>query len=166
MGLDVVAYSKLVAVPELKKEQEAYDRGIVWIFVSNDFPEHREGLKGAYRFGDSMHFRAGSYSGYNHWRQQLAGLTGRIPEDIWKECGCTVPPPGKDFVKGTGPFYELIAFSDCEGIIGPKTSAKLYQDFKQYEARAKAQDPYFYEVYEKFMKGFEMAADGGFMKFC
>lgn len=35
------------------------------------------------------------------------------------------------------PFLELIHFSDCEGIIGPKTSAKLYKDFEKYRDKFK-----------------------------
>lgn len=34
--------------------------------------------------------------------------------------------------KKDAPFFELIHFSDCEGVIGPKTSLKLYNDFKKH----------------------------------
>ena len=42
-----------------------------------------------------------------------------------------------DELKVDIPFVELLNFSDCEGFIGPKTSAKLHADFLEWDEKAK-----------------------------
>lgn len=65
----------------------------------------------------------------------------------------------------TGPFSELINFSDCEGVIGPKTAAKLARDFAAFEAQAEAWGDDFYDQYLNWEEVFLMAADGGAVAF-
>lgn len=60
------------------------------------------------------------------------------------------------------PFYELIDFSDCEGVIGPEVSAKLAKDFADWDEQAKRTlDDYDYEMYSNWHKAFKIASDGG-----
>jgi hypothetical protein len=110
-------------------------------------------------------FRAGSYSGYNWWREQLSkfGLD-RTPESVWSN----------KRLAGS-PFVELIDFSDCEGSIGPQTSAKLFDDFLAYEDQVAGwaqhaipeedNRSYFVETYADWQRAFELAADFGFVIF-
>jgi hypothetical protein len=88
------------------------------------------------------------------------------PEKIWEDHESFA---GK-------PFVELICFSDCEGSIGPETSAKLAKDFADYEEQARewAKDRYadwhdefdwWFSKYENFKRAFELAAQGGFVMF-
>jgi len=50
------------------------------------------------------------------------------------------------------PFFEILFFSDSEGIIAPIICEKLYEDFKKYKDKAKEKMPvYFYETYLEFM---------------
>ena len=68
------------------------------------------------------------------------------------------------------PFVELINFSDCEGVIGPKVAAKLAKDFADYEDRASAfaakfKDDFFLALYREWRRAFEWAADGGMVHF-
>ena len=98
-------------------------------------------------------FRAGSYSGYNQWRNQLANLVGTTDKRIWEN-----PVPG--------PFVELINFSDCEGTIDSKTSAKLAKDFQEYQGEANIKDEHFVQIYNHFRIAFECASDGGSVVFC
>ncbi len=111
-------------------------------------------------------FRAGSYSGYNWWREQLSKLALRVaPSSVWKT-------PKKFAAK---PFFELINFSDAEGVIGSTTSAKLARDFADHEVKlAKLADTkikdadergYFLESYGDWRRAFELAARGGFVIF-
>lgn len=94
-------------------------------------------------------FRAGSYSGYNHWRAELSKMAGYSgPEEVWDDFseksykkyserklklksieGKKIEPPK--------PFYELICFSDAEGMIGPEIAKKLYEDFIDFDEQAK-----------------------------
>lgn len=104
-----------------------------------------------------MHFRAGSYSGYNAWREWLAKtIHGVTPQTIWDN-------PDQYIGK---PFYELIEFSDCEGTIGPKISAKLAEDFRNYFADIDSLDETddvdcYKTKYRDWQKAFELAANTG-----
>ena len=67
------------------------------------------------------------------------------------------------------PFVELLHFSDCDGFIGPKTSAKLHSDFLEWDENAKnfdSQNSYFYEKYQEWTEAFKVASDGGCVIFC
>lgn len=162
MGLDITAYSKLKAVrPRPKYEDESgYAESLESLPPNHASQADRmEGMepKTWYRVeGKTFGFRAGSYSGYNRWREWLAELAGHgSPQNVWNN-----PKPG--------PFVELINFSDCEGTIGPVVSAKLAKDFAEWDDRAKAADKadgYDYGKYREWRKAFEMAADGGAVTF-
>jgi len=164
MGLDISAYSKIK--PESDGE----------IFIgSDDFGRHQDLSEGEYSStNDSRHhsFRAGSYSGYNRWREDLSmAIHGVMPSIIWKS---PEKYEGKDF-------FEIINFSDCEGCMGPQVSEKLYSDFiknkepfvKFMEDRyGKAEDSGFSEssyritIYDDFTLAFEIAKDSGVLIFC
>lgn len=65
-----------------------------------------------------------------------------------------------------GPFWELINFSDCEGVLGPATSAKLAGDFATWQEKADQHpDEAFRVLYARWRKACEMAADGGALVF-
>lgn len=159
MGLDISAYrqAKKLDAAQLDENGEpvdyvriAYGR----VFDNTDFPGRNDGLEnGYYSAAEGMVFRAGSYGGYNRWRDELAQLVGA---------------PGASAYLGesgrSGPFAELINFSDCEGTIGPVTSAKLAKDFADFQHVA-GETGYFAESYALWRKAFEMAADGGFVDF-
>lgn len=150
MGLDVTAYERVVFLGD----DEGDDEGLR-LTAEPGFGEHCDGLaNGLYRAeGDRFSFRAGSYSGYNGWRNQLAVLVGwASAEAAW-----SAPTPG--------PFYELIHNSDCEGFIGPKTAAKLAGDFEAWHARAAAaRDAWFMEGFNNWLHAFRIAAGGGVVK--
>jgi len=58
----------------------------------------------------------------------------------------------------------LIAFSDCEGSIGPVVCAKLHADFVAWRARAEAYAANaegFMENYGSFTEAFAMGAKNG-----
>jgi len=99
---------------------------------------------------EEFSFRAGSYSGYNLWREQLAAIAGYTPQEAWD-------------AKAVGkPFREMVDFSDCEGMLDTDTCAKLSADFAVFQEKADAHSSeYFREIYSKFRTAFEMAAVGG-----
>ncbi len=155
MGLDISAFSKLKFTGGDADDYDYPRQARLW--VNRDFSEHCDGLDhGIYDVtGESHRFRAGSYSGYNHWREQPAGLLGTTPQAVWNGGECLA-------------FAELIHNSDCEGFIGPKTSAKLAKDFADWEERAKAyaaklgdSGEWFLTKYADWKLAFELAADDG-----
>lgn len=154
MGLDVSWYSGIKYESPHTNDDYESDDNLFRLYILSDFKAQADGLKeGIYRFKESGGFGAGSYSGYNSWRADLARLIGKTDTDIWHN-----PAPG--------PFFELINFSDCEGVIGPKTSAKLAQDFKRWQKKAdKHGDEWWRAKYAAFRKAFEKASDNGCVKF-
>lgn len=149
---------------------------IVNIYASNN-EEHRkraDGLEGLYQHSGSMDgFRAGSYSGYNQFRQQLAEflLTHVLDVEFDEEPDHHIWNNAEKF-RGK-PFYELIDFSDCEGTIGPETSAKLAEDFEEHEEEFKEwaeksieeHSDYYIEKYEAWKDAFRLASDTGAVVF-
>lgn len=161
MGLDILAISKIKLAGK-----EAFDEygdllvdKYVKLYVHPDFPNQADDIEDrrAYSYDEDniFSFRAGSYSGYNRWRDMLANMAGYgDARTLWKN-----PRPG--------PFSELVNFSDCEGVIGPKTSAKLAKDFAEYQHVADnlTDSDYFKTKYAEWRKAFEIASDGGVVIF-
>lgn len=161
MGLDISYYEKLTLDADIKLDEdgEPIDTA-AWdthtrIYTNPDFPERADKLVDGWYEGDCTgSFRAGSYGGYNNWRSQLCvAALGSAPNAIWE--GHVTD----------GPFYELVMFSDCEGTIGPKTSAKLAKDFAEWEEKigsmVSGDEEYFMEKFRDWKRAFEAAADTG-----
>ena len=164
MGLDITAHRGLTKAVG----NEAFDETgeLIWtgkdddwfqLYVNDAFPGQAEDIEDqkAYKSAESFGFRAGSYGGYNVWRNELAQLAGyESDRAVWA------------MDTKVGPFVELINFSDCEGVIGATVSAKLAKDFAAYQEKAD-QHPseYFRQKYAEWRKAFEMAADGGCVDF-
>lgn len=174
MGLDISYYTKLQMSPiqAFNRDGEPLDSsGFTLRKNDGDFREREEGvnLNAVYVGERAGSFPCGAYSSYNFWRNDLAKLAGYAPfpgEDNPKRSHCMTAWE----VETSGPFYELINFSDCEGTIGPVVSAKLAKDFAEFDEQAKVFDqknrnPWFYELYADFRKAFEAAADNGAVEF-
>lgn len=146
------------------------------VYANNDFPGRADGLedRGVYSAEYSMGFRAGSYRGYNAWREELAKLAGysAVPVDRYNTGKVEMRHDYGAWQAESGPFLELIEFSDCEGTIGSTVSAKLAKDFADWDERAKQHDDAsqnwhgrFYSLYQQWRTAFEMAANGGAVDF-
>lgn len=167
MGLDITAYAKLAAAPDAKVDEDGYpedydthvkiDREMIE-FIEKQWPGRTAGLTpGIFIFGEEHDFCAGSYSGYNHWRDWLAKVVDWDDADACWRSG-----------KTEGPFIELINFPDNEGYIGPMVAAKLAKDFADNEARAAERadgDAYLMQKYRDWKRAFELAADAGAVRF-
>lgn len=180
MGLKVTGYrgiNKLDALFTIDGEpvnphtRELYDQFFI-AYINDDFPEQAYGLehKTVYSFTECEVFPVGSYRLYNKWREQLAKLVG-YPAVTSRLESYTEPVDVSHyegaFEMDSGPFLELVCFSDCDGIIGTQVSAKLACDFAEWDERAKAtEDTWFYRGYVGFRKCFDMAADNGAVVFC
>lgn len=152
MGLDIAGYKNIKAI---QHDNENLDEDYFTFSVNNHFPLRADGLNDElpYSYEEDFHFHAGSYGGYNQWRNELAMLVGwEGAQSAWEA--------------DSGPCWELINFSDCEGVIGPITSKKLAEDFAKYQSVADAHhDERFKHLYSQWRKVFEMAADGGCVVF-
>lgn len=166
MGLGITAYSKLT---HLGRHCDGWcpDEEHIQAYAYADFPRSFRGIPvlgerdgaihgGCYVAGPdtvTFGFHAGSYSGYNHWRADLAR---QFNPEAGRHQGVDLP------------FYELIWFADNEGCIGPEASADLLDDFR---AHADAYTPgdggdgWYREKYADWTRAFELAADGGLVAF-
>jgi hypothetical protein len=174
MGLDITAYRNATKVDLSPDEIDGDGYAKDWDNVTtvrdyrirmhdDDFPGRSEGVSdGHFRFAEKIGFRAGSYSGYGQWRDWLARLAGYEP--VHSGEGKHVPYANGAWQAESGPFWELINFSDCEGIIGPVVAKKLASDFAQYADKIgnAGWEP---ERYRLWQTAFEMAADNGFVEF-
>lgn len=147
MGLDI---SVLGNLQRLRDRGSDYGPGEDAIYVNNDFPGRADDITdGIYKCDQLKSFRAGSYSGYNQWRATLSRtMLGVEPATIWANY---------DLWEGK-PFVELICFSDCEGTIGPKTSAKLAADFIANINKLPGEQEWFVRLYREWMNAFHLAA--------
>lgn len=164
MGLDISVYKNLVAKGELTEEntESLYEQDLHYFYKNPDFESQFIGLnEKAYYSGESVTgFRAGSYSGYGHFRSILSRVVGfKSIEEAWEH--------------DNYPMKELINFSDCEGTIGPIVSAKLYQDFvdckekadKLFETFETSECEYYKEKYTDWLEAFEAARHNGAVVF-
>lgn len=174
MGLDITAYRQIKPAPDAEIDRDGYIvdyENFMRVYVNPDYPERATDLvdRGTYTHGtDSVGFRAGSYSGYNVWREELARLAGYPPTPYTHYSTTQMRHDAGAWAATEGPFWELINFSDCEGAIGPAASAKLARDFAEWDDRAKAKDgpeSIFYSRYTLWRAAFEMAADSGMVDF-
>lgn len=160
MGLDITAISQIKYIDS--DEDRDYEKSRYLGTKGCDFPERTDGLaEGNYSYASAYHFHAGPYSRYNCWREWLSELMfQRAPKDIWE-----------NFERyGGQPFVELIYFTDCDGVIGPKTAGKLLKDFLEYEHLLErfpqTSDPYGYcNQYRSFITALRLAADNGALIF-
>ncbi len=131
MGLDITAARRVTYVglpPDEASYDTWYEKHDLYAWVNTDFPERagsRE--KGFYDAEETFDFRAGSYSGYNHWREWLSEtMLGVAPKVVWDNHDRYCPEP----------FYELICFADNEGIIGPEACTRLLKAFRENQEKA------------------------------
>lgn len=170
MGLDVTAYRNAERVePQPESDEEVdklYDTANVFT-VHNDkgFAARADGAQGGFyrgepvshdaSFGEYGGFRAGSYGGYNQFREQLCQAALEVsPEAVWDDL---------DAYAGQ-PFFELVNFTDCDGAIGPTTCAKLARDFADGEETVRPElEEWAQNTYRRFREAFEAAAGNGFV---
>ena len=159
MGLDITAYSHAKKV-----DGEFDDDKHTNVYIMEGFESQADGLEpGCYEVFEYgiERFRAGSYSGYNEWRNWLASFVGKTDKAVWED-----PDPKI-------PFVELINFPDNEGTIGPKTSKKLYKDFvKMWPVALESASRldidtsmWYLSRYLRWMDAFELAQYDGFVTF-
>jgi hypothetical protein len=167
MGLDITVYQSVNETGEPPSDDYDYESRF-WCRTNPNFPGREIPLKDnvLYSFSDTFGFRAGSYSGYNHWRRELAKLAG-YPATRYDHYGhVEMREDAGAWAATSGPFWELINFADNEGVIGSSVAAKLAKDFADHQPEADAHpDEYFRAKYAEWRRACEMAADNGAIDF-
>lgn len=157
MGLDITAYEKLGDYVGNEEPEDWKNHSHLW---PGDFPAQADGLQeGWYHIpegSDSLGFRAGSYSGYNQFRSVVVyAMSGLCDRDYWSSGD-----------HDNAPLRSWLHFSDCEGVLGPKTCAKLYREACEVADRVRPmldeRDQY---IWDKFVAAFKLAADTGCVRF-
>jgi hypothetical protein len=112
---------------------------------------------------EEHHFRAGSYGSYNRFRRILSkAVVGVEPEIIWNNTG----------EYKNSPMFEMINFSDCEGILGTGVCKKLHPQFVEnrerfgnYLMRELSYDgvaiDWEMRTYDDFTEAFRLGAENG-----
>lgn len=162
MGLDITAYS------QLKDTGRPFDWAVDEenALISNNHPDFAERCVeftpgNAFEYKVSYRARIGAYSYYGAWREKLAELAGYPPV-----VGRPRPYSEGAWAATEGPFWELINFTDCDGVLGTAVCQKLAEDFDAYEVSARRLgDEDFLYTYLQFKAAVEFASDGGAVVF-
>jgi hypothetical protein len=176
MGLDISAHSYIAIKqlnPVLFEFNELMDADV-------DILEFNRGLDflsqsaelgddvGKFEFSlgaesESFDFRAGSYSTYNKFRNLVCLALLEV------KCETAWDNPNK---YKTGPGWDIINFSDCEGVIDSVTSAKLLKEFTDNRDKfitflnntsdvGDMDVNHYTEFFDNMIKCFELGSKGG-----
>jgi hypothetical protein len=173
MGLDIIACSRISkADVELDETghpvASQYWETMCRAWVNPDWPERAQGLEhnAWYTFERQVTFRAGAYSAYNEWREQLAKMAGYPAEETYsRSFGNRTLHSAACWNGKTGPFSLLIDFSDCEGAMSQDVCRQLLADFVEFDDKAREIGGWFYEKYSNWKEALEVASDGGMVCF-
>jgi hypothetical protein len=131
----IMMMSGMSASEEPREMAELLD--LVIPYINPDFAARASDLTASAYFAEvadfDIHF---TYSAFNRWREWLAGIAGiSVPSPRsdgrgglshwWTECSAIE-------ARGEAPavrFWQLLHFSDCEGVIGPTVCKILADDF-------------------------------------
>lgn len=188
MGLAIRGYSNLVKVDTVHYDEDTGEarsadgtllENVIELPPNDEcFVDRADGLyddqNALYQYGQVVRQYMGSYRTYNVWREALAQLTLAYtpvvsdPHPQWPQLRTLSFQEGACEAE-SGPFFELLCFSDCCGYIGPVTAAKLVQDFKQFRAAAVnwwGESGPDITNYDNLAVVFETAANNGAVVFC
>jgi hypothetical protein len=172
MGLDITAYKNIKQIKKLVKEDDNYNENYTTFYVNPAFPDSARSInsKHYYKCQSHISLHAGSYGGYNAWRNNLAKMAGYplteydIGSNRIESCYAAACWEG-----ATGPFSELINFSDCEGTLDHTVCQKLAKDFADFQEQANqfqsGEGTYWLEKYNKWREVFEFASENGAVEF-
>lgn len=178
MGLNVFAISNIVTEhtdPELFEFQKLMAEEPEQLYLNPDFMYHTQdygstpGMIEYYETDETTKadVSCGSYSSYNKFRNLLSiAILGVKAETAWDS--------GDTYINE--PLWDIINFSDCEGIIDTTTSKKLLNEFKDSRDTfvnyingnsdiGDMDSEHYIEQYDEFIKMFEIAAQNGFVQY-
>jgi len=164
MGLDIEYWSNItpITAPHPIPDEWLADGSIIRYFTPPSFEKRLEPVEAGWVqcSGDYGSFEAGSYGGYNRFRERLAQVgMATTPEKVWAH----------PLVYEKCAFFELVNFADNEGCIGSKAASKLYKDFAQNEQQfvelTLPADGWMIDKYRQWKRAFQAASEGGVVHF-
>lgn len=189
MGLDITAVSNVKILdtrPEYDEEIEnawGTEDYVHQDWINEHFPHAVPAEYHGKRFllwqetdeSESHSFRAGSYSGYGLFRSTLAGAFLGT-KDLYMDRDEQNGDWEKVHRAEGNPFYELINFSDCEGVFFGPVCEKLYNDFETHRdffvEWVGGNNPYpaweaqgWINRYDDWLRGFDLARRDGVLSF-
>lgn len=163
MGHDLVAYSGL------KKTDAVFDKSgypidpisrnpidgkIVEFELENNhnFPGRQGDIEfgNVYSYEDCMDVSVGSYQAYSIFREIIARLSG-YPLGGYILYGHIEQPSffASAFETGSGPFWEILAFQDCDCTLGNQACVNIAKSFRDFQEEANLVDStYIWETYD------------------
>lgn len=184
MGLDITAYRKVTALegavfdhhgePMMADGTDLWDVEFPWftVYANDSFPGREHPLIDGkiMKAEGSMGFRAGGYCWYSDWRDSLARLAGWPQANSSDEHGNRFLFQLSACLASGGPLWEWLCFSDCEGTIGSTAAKKILEEMSAMNPRPENfadENVYsnFMAKWEDWLLAFEMAADGGCVRF-
>lgn len=173
MGLDVDAYYGLSKLDHLydadgepvdRKTGEWLEDAWVMFYVNPSFSNREGSIVGrvAYSYTDADDVLHMGYGSFNQWREKLAEIAG-WPLSSYNRYDTDYPSYAASAWNATeGPLWELIFFSDAEGVLGPETCKKLAADFDAITGDTSELEP----TFSKFKDAVNRAAnENGAIKF-
>jgi len=172
MGVDIYGWSKVRLAEDQTFDADGEPtagENANKIYINDDFPGRcTEWPQGAVLFVDGVyeHCYGRAYSGYSAWREELAKIAG-YPMTDFEWLGQKLKRHDAGAWQVTeGPFWELINFSDCEGVIGTSVCKKLAKDFQDFQTKAdEHENESWREGYKCMRHAFEIGADEGLVRF-
>lgn len=164
MGLSITVLKNPVQTRKgFPKSDEDFDGQ--YVYPNRDFTSVADGIEPGIYDGETHRFHPGPYSSYNHFRNLLSQVgMGDVDSVIWENPGAY----------SNRPFFEQVNFSDCEGVIGPRTSKKLAKDYEDNRekfvkfvqwkyAHDIGERDYLIDRYDRWAEGFKIAAENNGM---
>ena len=177
MGLNITAYRSLKKAEGVETDEDGspvdwgryhyFSVGLMELTAENWGSRAEPIEPGIYEATEKMKFGAGSYGRYNQWREWLAKAAG-WPLGTFTSYNDEERSThaGAAWNATEGPFWELINFSDCEGIIGTTACAKLAKDFAEHREKILVgADIWQADMYDVWHRAFVIGADGGCVYF-
>jgi hypothetical protein len=179
MGLDVYATSNIITKLTEPIQFDFYETlGTIdfeYFTIGHDFAGHVgdygvSGQRVEYMKGPSSNdidFRAGSYSSYNSFRNHLScALLGVTVSEAWEN----------EETYSDHLIWDLLNFSDCEGVIGPTVSDVIHKGLVDNQSKfssylrsrsdvGKMDEEYYNQTYANFMDAFAFGKQEGIVIF-
>jgi hypothetical protein len=143
-------------------------------FVSDDFYYHSNGItnNSVFKYDQIFHYNFKDSEYYGEWRNTLSKILQYNPSKSkkYKKIAYTLGA----FDYDSGPFLNLICFSDCDGLINSNYCKEIYNDFVKYtkyvsdmpDEQFIMDKETFIEIYDNIKKCFEIGSTNGLVQLC
>ena len=171
MHLDITAYQSLKLIKTITNDNDDYINSQTGLIEKNIVKIHSRynrwkqiyplQVNATYRYQKEKYCLTISYTEYDLWRDRLAKVAGYPPVKSIDGERYDISA----FSANEGKFYELIHFTDCDGVIGQQAIQKLLIDFNRQNIDDIEDIDNFKEKYSMIWDAFKFAKDDGLVQF-